>query len=55
MSTIAETAAQLAALLKAQQPKFKATATTLEITQGRTTQVVNLEQRSTGGRGVQAR
>jgi len=55
MATAQETANALAALLRQAQPSFTATATTLEIRQGRTMQVVNLEQRQTGGRGVQAR
>ena len=53
--TLQETANALAALLRQQQPTFRATATTLEIKQGRSVSVVNLEQRSVGGRGVQAR
>jgi hypothetical protein len=55
MTTVQDAANQLAALLRQSQPTFKATATTLEITQGRTVSTVNLQQRQTGGRSVQGR
>lgn len=55
MATAQETAAALAALLRQMQPRFKLTATSLEISQGRTVSVVNLEQRQTGSRAVQGR